>query len=120
LDELEASSLFRSSCYEWGRFDPLAAIEWLESLPDSLKKTNGWGSMRLGVATYDPALAFELSTAHVTGEERLEILKEDLGNASKNMELFEVEALLESPDLSSEEKSALTEELGKLQSKERK
>lgn len=119
LEELRAGSLFPDSCRQWANCDPLSAIEWLESLPEGRQKTKGWGSMRSGVAAYDPALAFELSTTHLSGEERLETLKEDLSNAAKSMEPAAVAGLLESPGLSSQEKAALAEALRNPPPKER-
>lgn len=111
-DNPHADMLFSNTFgYHWARQDPIAASQWVGSLPDGPLKSRAWGAMSERVADYSPDLAFDLSTAWLDGGSRMPLLESQLKAVGQKIGYPAAFELLKSPDLSEQESAVLAESL---------
>ena len=94
--------------YHWAQQDAVGATAWVDSLPDGPLKARAWGAMYDRVESYSPDLAFEHSAALLQGGSRLPLLTSNLLAASKKIGEGAAAELLQSPNLTAEERASLT------------
>lgn len=108
----EASLLFSNTLgYYWARIDPLGASRWVEALPDGPNKSRAWSAIREHVTRYSPDLAFQLSAAWSDSSSREGLLTRQLETVVKTIGRPAAVELLNSPDLSPQERATLNENL---------
>ena len=84
------------------------ATAWVASLPDGPLKARAWGAMYDRVESYSPDLAFEHSAALLQGGSRLPCSSPVCSPSAKKSAKGPQTELLQSPDLTAEERASLT------------
>lgn len=97
--------------FYWAKHDTLAAVDWLDSLPDPEAQARVLRFLHDPISKIDPALYFELTANYTTHEHRLNILAKSAGRVKTDIGLPVALDLIESSPLSNEERAILIEQI---------
>jgi hypothetical protein len=107
-DLLNSHQIARIAAYRWSTTDPLAATRWVESLPDDQIRSKMWSIMANNIGSYSPDLAFQNSAAWVNEKDRFETLEWNLSQVITKIGRPAAINLLQSADLTTQERATLS------------
>ncbi len=108
----EANTLLGNTLgYYWARNDAIGASNWVEDLSDGPRKTEAWVAAHGDVGDYCPDLAFAISADILHGETRINFLKSDLKKVAQKVGQPAARGLVQTADISPEERAVLIQSL---------